>query len=94
MAVFSNDIINAKKEIIIVSPFVRKRRTLQMVQYLKIASGKKARVIVVTRPKSDFKEKDQMALDNALEILQQNDIRTVLKSNIHQKFAIIRDYHG
>jgi len=89
MAVFSNDIVNAKKEIIIVSPFVRKRRTLQMLQYLKIASGKKARLIVVTRPKTDFKEKDQAALDNALELLQQNDIRIVFKSNIHQKFAII-----
>ncbi len=80
---------NAKKEIIIVSPFLRKRRTLQMVQYLKIASGKKAKVIIVTRPKTDFKEKDQTALDNALELLQQNDIRIVFKSNIHQKFAIM-----
>jgi len=89
MPIFSNDIVNAKKEIVIVSPFVRKRRTLQMLQYLKIASGKKARVIVVTRPKTDFKEKDQAALDNALDLLQRNDIRIVFKSNIHQKFAIM-----
>jgi len=89
MPIFSNDIVNAKKEIVIVSPFVRKRRTLQMLQYLKIASGKKSRVIVVTRPKTDFKEKDQAALDNALDLLQQNDIRIVFKSNIHQKFAIM-----
>jgi len=68
---------------------VRKRRTLQMLQYLKIASGKKARVIVVTRPKTDFKEKEQGALSHAIDILQQNDIRIVFKSNIHQKFAIM-----
>jgi len=89
MTVFSNDIVNAKKEIIIVSPFVRKRRTLQMVQYLKIASGKNARVIVVTRPKTDFNEKDRAALENALDLLQQDDIRIAFKSNIHQKFAIM-----
>ncbi|MBC2716031.1 MAG: DEAD/DEAH box helicase family protein [Desulfobacteraceae bacterium] len=89
LSVFSNDIVNAKKEVLIVSPYVRKRRTLQMVQYLKIASGKKARVIVVTRPKEDFKEKDQVAIDNALDLLKSNDISIVLKSNIHQKFAIM-----
>ncbi len=89
LPVFSNDIVNAKKEVLIVSPFVRQKRTLRMLQYLKIASNKKARVIVVTRPKEDFKEKDQIAMDNALELLRSQDISIVLKSNIHQKFAVM-----
>jgi len=89
LSVFTNDTVSAKKEIIIVSPFVRKRRTLQMIQYLKIASDKKIRVIVVTRPVEDFKEKDRITLKRTLDLLASNDMSVVFKSNIHQKFAII-----
>ncbi len=53
LPVFNQDIVAAEKEIVIVSPFVRKRRTHQMVQQLKISTGKNLRVIVVTRPKID-----------------------------------------
>ncbi len=89
LPVFSNDITCVKKEIIIVSPFVRERRTLQMLQYLKSAFDKKIRVIVITRPVEDFKEKDRIALERILGVLERNEINVVLKSNIHQKFAIM-----
>ena len=36
LSVYTND-INAAREILIVSPFVTKKRTVQMMQYLKIA---------------------------------------------------------
>ena len=89
LPVFSHDIAGAKKEILIVSPFVRKRRALQMVQHLKIALDKKIRVIVVTRPIEDFKAKDRIALQRILDLLKGNEISVVFKSNIHQKFAIM-----
>ncbi|MFV9646476.1 MAG: DEAD/DEAH box helicase family protein, partial [Desulfobacterales bacterium] len=89
LPVFSHDIAGAKKEILIVSPFVRKRRTLQMVQHLKIALDKKIRVIIVTRPIEDFKAKDRIALQRMLNTLKDSEISVVLKSNIHQKFAIM-----
>ncbi|MGA1863715.1 MAG: hypothetical protein ACMUHX_01500 [bacterium] len=66
LPVFNKDIIGAKKEILIVSPFVRKRRTYQMIQHLKISTGKNIRVIVVTRPKEDFTPKDHAVLKKAL----------------------------
>ena len=37
LPVFSNDIVNAAREILIVSPFAAKKRTLQMLQYLDAA---------------------------------------------------------
>ena len=89
LPVFSHDIAGAKKEILIVSPFVRKRRTLQVVQHLKIALDKKIRVIIVTRPIEDFKAKERIALQRILDILKGNEISVVYKSNIHQKFAIM-----
>ena len=89
LPVFSHDIASAKKEILIISPFVRKRRTLQMIQHLKIAVDNKIRVIVITRPREDFKEKDRIVLKRTLDLLKNKSISIVSKTNIHQKFAII-----
>jgi superfamily II DNA or RNA helicase len=89
LSVFCHDIASAKKEIIIVSPFVRKRRALQMVQHLKIALDKHIRVIVVTRPVEDLRAEAGVALQEILDFLKANDIRVVYKSDIHQKFAIM-----
>ena len=88
LPVFSNDLAGAKKEIIIVSPFVRKRRSMQMLNQLRNALDKGIRTIVVTRPAEEFKAKDRLAVQQVLEELKNNGISVVLKSNIHQKFAI------
>ena len=89
LPVFNQDIVGAKKEILIVSPFVRKRRTDQMAKYFKNSIGKNIRVIVMTRPKEDFKPKDHAFLQRTLDLLTNNGISVVFKSNIHQKFAIM-----
>ena len=89
LPVFNQDIIAAKKEILVVSPFVRIRRTHQMIEHLKIAIGKKIRVVIVTRPKKDFKSKDHAAMQRTLDLLTDNGVSVIFKSNIHQKFAII-----
>ena len=69
--------------------FVCQRRTQQMVQHLKISTGKNLRVIVVTRPKEDFPPKDQSAMQRTLALLTDSGINVVFKSNIHQKFAVM-----
>jgi len=89
LSVFNQDIVSAKKEILIVSPFARQRRTHQMLQYLKVSSGKDIHVTVVTRPKEDFPEKDHPAMQKALDLLISNGVTIMFKSNIHQKFAIM-----
>ncbi len=86
---YTNDIINAAREILIVSPFVTKRRTLQMMQHLKIALENKVKVIVITRPIGDFKDKDTSALQETLDLLKVSRVSLVFKSNIHQKYAVI-----
>ncbi|WP_366557061.1 DEAD/DEAH box helicase family protein [Desulfosporosinus sp. BICA1-9] len=89
LSVYTNDIINAAREILIVSPFVTKRRTLQMMQHLKLALENKVKVIVITRPIGDFKDKDTSALQGTLDLLQVAGVSLVFKSNIHQKYAVI-----
>ncbi len=88
LPVFNQDINSAEREILLVSPFVRKMRTLQMTKYLKAALDKKIRVFIVTRPKEDF-TKDHATIQRALDLLTDSGARVIFKSNIHQKFAIM-----
>ena len=89
LPVFSNDIANSVNEILIVSPFVKKRRTALMLQHLQHALDTKTKITVMTRPVNDFKKKDRHALQNTLDLLKHNGINLILKTNIHQKFTII-----
>jgi hypothetical protein len=89
ISVFNQDIVAAKKEILIVSPFARKRRTHQMIQHLKTAIGEHILITVVTRPKEDFPKKDHPVLQKALDLLTRSGVNIIYKSNIHQKFAIM-----
>jgi superfamily II DNA or RNA helicase len=89
LPVYTNDLVNAKREIVIASPFTTKRRTVQMMQYLDIAIKNKVRVVVVTRPIEDFRNKDVVALQGVLDLLKDAGVSMVFKTNIHQKFAII-----
>jgi len=87
LPVYQNDVMKAGREIIIVSPFVTKRRTLQMLQILKVALERKVEVTVVTRPASDFTEK--RVVEEMLDLLQTTGLNLVYKSKIHQKFVVL-----
>lgn len=87
LPVFNQDINAAKKEILVVSPFARKLRTLQMTKHLKVVLEKRIRVLIVTRPKEDFKPKDHTTIQRTLDLLIDCGASVVFKSNIHQKFA-------
>ncbi|MFA9392379.1 MAG: DEAD/DEAH box helicase family protein [Prolixibacteraceae bacterium] len=89
LPVYSNDIISASAEIIIVSPFITKKRTLEMLKTLQLALDKNVKINVVTRPAEEYKGKDSLAWQKTIELLKSVGINIILKSNIHQKFAII-----
>ncbi|ODA41613.1 phospholipase D-like domain-containing protein [Desulfosporosinus sp. BG] len=88
-SVYSNDVMNAAREILIVSPFITRKRTLQMMKYLTVALENKVRVIVVTRPGEDFKEKDRSRIQETVDIMKNAGISIIFKSQIHQKYAVI-----
>lgn len=89
LPVYSNDIISATAEIIIVSPFVTKRRTLEMMKNLQIALDQKVKIIVITRSAEEYKDKDSLSWQNTIDLLKSAGVNIVMKTNIHQKFAII-----
>jgi phosphatidylserine/phosphatidylglycerophosphate/cardiolipin synthase-like enzyme len=74
---------------VIVSPFVTKKRTLQMMQNLKNAIANSVKVVVVTRPSADYKGKDISTWVESIEFLKEAGVTVIQKSNIHQKFAVI-----
>ena len=89
LPVFSNDIAAAKREALIVSPFITRRRVLRMLPLLEAAVKNGVRTIVVTRPPEDFKEKDGAVLRETLKTLDSSGVRLAFRSKIHQKFAVI-----
>ncbi|MFA6013171.1 MAG: phospholipase D-like domain-containing protein [Desulfobacteraceae bacterium] len=89
LPVFIKDCLAAGKEILIVSPFIRPRRTRGMIEHLNAAFGNPVRFTVVTRPKEDFPDKDHFLWQKALDLLIENGANILFKSRIHQKFAIL-----
>ena len=60
-----------------------------MMQHLSVAISSHVHVTVVTRPKKDFLEKDHIAMQRTLDLLKDNGVSVVFKTNIHQKFAVM-----
>lgn len=84
-----NDILTAQSEILIVSPFVTRRRTVQMMQHLEVALRNGMRIVVVTRGVKEYGEKDQTVLQGTIDILQDAGVKIIFRPNIHQKFAVM-----
>jgi superfamily II DNA or RNA helicase len=84
--VYSADVLAAGSEILIVSPFVAKRRVLSALNYLAAA---KAKVTVVTKPPENYAEKDRWKIAECMELLAQHGVAVKTRDRIHQKFAIM-----
>jgi phosphatidylserine/phosphatidylglycerophosphate/cardiolipin synthase-like enzyme len=88
-SVYSSDILNAIKEITIVSPFITKKRTIQMSTDLQKAIHRGVSVRIVIRSTEDYKPKDIGPWNESIAILRNTGATLLFKPSIHQKFAII-----
>jgi superfamily II DNA or RNA helicase len=84
--IYSSDILAARNEILVVSPFLAKRRTLSTLNYFAAAN---ATVRVITKPPDNYAEKDRAKIKDCIELLVQNGVSVTTMERIHQKFAII-----
>jgi hypothetical protein len=89
LPVYHNDMMNAARDTVIVSPFVTRRRALQMLPHLEAALAKGVSLVVVTRPTNAYSDKDRPALEEILTTLQDAGVRLMFRANIHQKYAVI-----
>ena len=76
-------------DIIIVSPYMTKKRLFQMLNVLSSGINNGAKLTIITRPESDYKEKDKSAFENMVNSIRITGAGIIFKSNIHQKFAVI-----
>ena len=86
---YCNDISCAVKEVLIVSPFMRKGRITQLIKNFTEAVLNGVSITVITRPPEDFKEKDREIVAKNISQLQDYGIKVIEKAGFHQKFTII-----
>ena len=84
--VYSADVLAARSEVLIISPFLRNRRVLSALSYLAAA---KAKVTVVTKPPENYAEKNRGKIMECMDLLTQRGVTVKTKDRIHQKFAVI-----
>ena len=89
LPVFTADMLSAKREALIVSPFLTKTRIAKMLQTLEGVVSSEVKLTVVTRPADDYKDKDMQRITQMIELLSAQGAQVALRSNIHQKFAVI-----
>lgn len=86
---YCRDVKSAYKEILIVSPLMKKSRILQLSKIFAQASLNGASITVVTRPPEDFDSASQEAIKENTAILQDCGVKVICKPNIYQKFTVI-----
>jgi superfamily II DNA or RNA helicase len=84
--VISNDFVEAKKEILIVSPFIRKKQLNLALEWLKIPLQAGVLITAITRPISSYREQERAR--KCIETLQ-SKLTLIQEPNIYQKFIII-----
>jgi len=87
--VYLQDITAASKHLMIVSPFVTKKRIIQMMEHFSEVLKKQVKITIITRPAHEFEKEKKITLENLFSMIENAGVNLILKPNIHQKFAII-----
>lgn len=88
-APFSSDIAEAGRDILLVSPFMRKTRVNSMLKLLNGPLSSGVKVTVVTRPTEDYKPEQQASVALLIDMLSDVGVSVATRSQIHQKYAVI-----
>lgn len=88
---FISDMINGKKQIVIVSPYATLRRIRWLESTLSQLCEKEIQVVVITRPASSFQGKAAVSAQLATDALLLMGVTIHFRDSIHQKYAIIDD---
>lgn len=88
LPVFTQDLLCSKREVLIVSPFITKKRTTIMLDSLKKSISSGVCVVVVTRPVISYRAERLSEIEETLEMLIKSGVELVFRDHFHQKFAI------
>ena len=87
--VYCDDLLTARKEILIVSPFMRRSRLKQLAQVLTEPILKGVTVKAVTRPPEDFPAKERGKVQDNTAYLEDYGVHVSYRSGFHQKFTVL-----
>ena len=80
LPIFTADLLAAKREITIISPYLTQNRVSKMISTLESCMLSGVKVIVVTRPADDYAEKERSRVSGIINFLSDKGIDTALKS--------------
>ncbi|MDR3057815.1 MAG: DEAD/DEAH box helicase family protein, partial [Prevotella sp.] len=86
VSAMKNDFAEAKKEILIVSPFIRKKQLSLALEWLKTPLQTGVSITVITRPIESYREQERAG--KCIEILQ-SKLTLIQEPDIYQKFIVI-----
>ena len=87
--VFSQDLQSVHHEAVIISPFLKKSRIIQITTMLAQARADGVKITVVTRCPEDYNEDESQRVKENIGLLQKCGINVVTHSMIHQKYAVL-----
>lgn len=87
--VFSQDLQFVRHEAVIVSPFLKKNRILQITTMLAQARAEGVKTTVVTRCPEDYNDDESQRIKENINLLHKCGINVITQSMIHQKYAIL-----
>jgi len=90
--IFFRDLINAKRRVIIVSPFISQQRLSDFIEIFKMLRNKGIEVKIYTRPLEQIDKKISLNIEKAIVLLRSMGINVIERSRIHYKVAIIDDH--
>jgi superfamily II DNA or RNA helicase len=86
---FISDITAASKEIFIVSPYISKRKTAEMLKLLSGTIQNNIKVTIITRPPEDFTGNQRYNISKLHTMIKATGINLILIEQLYQKFAVI-----
>jgi len=86
---YLHDITVASKHILIVSPFITKKRIDQMISLFSDLFKKQVKITIITRPADDYKMEKRDHLKELFLKINSVGIGLLFRPKMHQKFAII-----
>jgi phosphatidylserine/phosphatidylglycerophosphate/cardiolipin synthase-like enzyme len=86
---FIQDLENAKKEVIILSPFVLSVRMEVLFPIFEKLFEKKVKIFVMTRPPKEYSKKYQQQGEKEIQRLEQTGVQVLISKNDNRKIAII-----
>lgn len=89
LTIYNNDVLSAKKELVISSPFISKISITRLLENFKALLNTSVKIKIITRPGEDFNGASRENMKAIFEILAKVGIDLVFKSNLYKKFAVI-----